>query len=224
MRCSCGCGWDDVCRCGNWNAGCDAVLVNAREFAYFILNQQKMAVFLQGGLSNLNHKFDGSIGRIEGLQMGLSAHLSVPKEGCEQLLNWLQPVFTDDNYEANLVARLEGTCYWMLHRPQYENWVVPSDNSEATKFLWIHVPQYSTSLSKTGTIPHRWHTLDVTTPAVSDCSVMLRSYSRSRVFLCNSSSERISSVLPRLFPYYLSHRAHRLGPMQVTEGSRSPLL
>jgi ankyrin repeat protein len=95
-----------------------------------------MAMFLHGGLSHLSDKVDNLTDRFVGLQLNLTTQ----KAGRDQILNWLRPVFTDENYEAALTARLDGTCHWVLQRPEFQAWTASNPDSEVTKFLWIHGP------------------------------------------------------------------------------------
>src|ERR1700716_3159512 len=96
---------------------------------YFCANirsvQRKMAVFLHGGLSHLSNKVDDLKDSFVGLHISLTAQ----KAGRDQILNWLRPVFTDDNYEAALSARLDGTCHWVLQRPEFQAWTASNADS-----------------------------------------------------------------------------------------------
>ena len=55
----------------------------------------------------------------------------------EKLLEWIDAIFTDHEYERALVARVQGTCEWILQRPGIQEWMAPASNSNSARILWI---------------------------------------------------------------------------------------
>ena len=54
-----------------------------------------------------------------------------------QLLQWIDAVFTDQEYERALVARVQGTCEWILQRPEVQKWMTLASDSSSARILWI---------------------------------------------------------------------------------------
>ena len=55
----------------------------------------------------------------------------------EQLLQWIDAIFTDHEYERALVARVQGTCEWILQRPEIQKWMALASDSSSASILWI---------------------------------------------------------------------------------------
>ena len=55
----------------------------------------------------------------------------------EQLLQWMDAIFTDHEYERALVARVQGTCEWILERAEIQEWMTLTSDSSAASILWI---------------------------------------------------------------------------------------
>ena len=55
----------------------------------------------------------------------------------EQLLQWIGAIFTDHEYERALVARVQGTCEWILQRPEIQEWIASASDSSSASILWI---------------------------------------------------------------------------------------
>ena len=55
----------------------------------------------------------------------------------EKLLEWIVAIFTDHEYERALVARVQGTCEWILQRPEIQEWMAPASDSSFARILWI---------------------------------------------------------------------------------------
>ncbi len=54
-----------------------------------------------------------------------------------QLLQWINAIFTDHEYERALVARVQGTCEWILQRPEIQEWMTLASDSSSASILWI---------------------------------------------------------------------------------------
>ena len=57
--------------------------------------------------------------------------------GRERLLQWIDAIFTDHEYERALVARVQGTCEWILQRPEIQKWMTLAPDSSSASILWI---------------------------------------------------------------------------------------
>ena len=55
----------------------------------------------------------------------------------EDLLQWIDAVFNDHEYERALVARVQGTCEWILQRPEFQKWMALAPGSSSASILWI---------------------------------------------------------------------------------------
>ncbi|KAI8951440.1 prion-inhibition and propagation-domain-containing protein [Xylaria longipes] len=55
----------------------------------------------------------------------------------KDLIDWLDAPDTQGTYHDRLERRLEGTCDWILDRPEFRHWQSPAQN---TKILWINGP------------------------------------------------------------------------------------
>ena len=55
----------------------------------------------------------------------------------EQLLQWIDGIFTDHEYERALVARVQGTCEWILERAELQEWMTLASGSSSASILWI---------------------------------------------------------------------------------------
>ena len=55
----------------------------------------------------------------------------------EQLLQWIDAIFTDHEYERALVARVQGTCEWILERAEIQEWMTLASGSSSASILWI---------------------------------------------------------------------------------------
>ncbi|KAI9792435.1 MAG: hypothetical protein M1816_002319 [Peltula sp. TS41687] len=57
-----------------------------------------------------------------------------------EIERWLGATRTDQFYDECLLARLPGTCDWILGNSAYLNWVSSDFPSDTAKYLWIHGP------------------------------------------------------------------------------------
>ena len=55
----------------------------------------------------------------------------------EQLLQWIDGIFTYHEYERALVARVQGTCEWILERAELQEWITLASGSSSASILWI---------------------------------------------------------------------------------------
>jgi ankyrin repeat protein len=95
---------------------------------------------MNSGFIGLNDRLDGLRDKFEGFQLSLNTHFSKPEVGRERLLEWLNGIFTDEEYERALASRLAGTCDWFLRRSQFRAWAAPDTISDTTRILWVHGP------------------------------------------------------------------------------------
>ena len=95
---------------------------------------------MYGGLHELNNRIGGLEDRFEELQLSLRALSPKPALGLEQLLAWLNPVFTDEEYENARDLRVTGTCRWILERPQFHDWVSSDATGSGMRIFWMHGP------------------------------------------------------------------------------------
>ena len=74
--------------------------------------------------------------QVKSLTTSFQKHLSEDIRR-EQLLQWIDAIFTDHEYERALVARVQGTCEWILERAEIQEWMTLTSDSSAASILWI---------------------------------------------------------------------------------------
>lgn len=97
-----------------------------------------MTGFMQDGFLGLRDKID-QLSLFGKLQLG-STQNSTPEVGRKQLLEWIDAVNMDDDYDRAVSARLSGTCDWILRRPEFQIWTNLDPAFDFSKILWIHGP------------------------------------------------------------------------------------
>ena len=91
---------------------------------------------MHDGFIGLHDKLDSLSHQFGELQMSINTQ--TPEIDRKQILTWLDAVLTDEDYERALSARLEGTCNWLLQRPEIQIWTNPDAAYDSNKVLWIH--------------------------------------------------------------------------------------
>src|SRR5436190_5084339 len=91
---------------------------------------------LSSKIEGMNNKIDIISSGIGRLQMDWFAQFSTTEAERKTLLKWLNAVYTDEDFEAAISARTNGTCEWLLQRSQFQDWMAMGTNT--TKILWIH--------------------------------------------------------------------------------------
>ena len=89
-------------------------------------------------LSGFSDKISALTDQFESFQMGLHSRNPDTPVTLAQILEWLDAVYTANEYERALCARLEGTCEWMFQRSVFHLWRTVDLESDVTKILWIH--------------------------------------------------------------------------------------
>ena len=74
---------------------------------------------------------------LQDVQLTLSSLVQTQQVSQDNLLEWLDAIFTKEEYERALAARLEGTCDWILRRPEFLTWITSNGTEHTTKILWI---------------------------------------------------------------------------------------
>ena len=93
---------------------------------------------MDGNLSNLLFDMRQLNNRIDGLHLIIQKRGNHNDVGRQELLKWIDAVFTDNDYERALTARVEGTCDWIFDRTVYKECVTSDSQSEIAKVLCIH--------------------------------------------------------------------------------------
>lgn len=91
---------------------------------------------MHDGFTGLHEKLDSLTHQFGQLQMSIVA--PAPKVDRKEILTWLNAVLTDEDYESALSVRLDGTCDWILRRPEVQIWTTPDAAYDSNKILWIH--------------------------------------------------------------------------------------
>ena len=93
---------------------------------------------MQGGFTSLLDRFSGISQQIGNLQLSVDKHHRGPDVTRDDLLKWVHATSTHDDYHVALQARVEGTCSWILQRPEVQNWLTSDAVTSAAKVLWVH--------------------------------------------------------------------------------------
>lgn len=95
---------------------------------------------MEGHCCRQDKKLDALDQGIQDLQITLTSRIPTQKVSQEQLLSWVDAVFTREEYERALAARIEGSCNWVLKRSELLNWVTSNETQDVPKILWIWGP------------------------------------------------------------------------------------
>ena len=91
-------------------------------------------------MEDMNKNYENLRRDVEELTTGLQMQSSQnPPVERTQLVERLEAVYTDDDYEHSYASRLDGTCDWILQREQFQAWMAHASTSDARR-LWIHGP------------------------------------------------------------------------------------
>ena len=95
-----------------------------------------MTGFMQEGFLGLREKID-QLSLFSKPQLD-SMPSSTPEVGRKQLLDWIDAINTDEDYDHAVSARLSGTCDWIIKRPEFQIWTNLDPAFDFSKTLWIH--------------------------------------------------------------------------------------
>ncbi|KAI4244247.1 MAG: hypothetical protein L6R42_010505, partial [Xanthoria sp. 1 TBL-2021] len=56
------------------------------------------------------------------------------------ILDWVDALKYDDEYEKHISLHLNGTCEWIIRHPSFSDWVANHTLQTGARFLWIHGP------------------------------------------------------------------------------------
>ena len=93
---------------------------------------------MDGGFSSLLNRVDGISQQITALQVNSTKQKPASDVEIEDMLKWLDPVSTYEDYHTAKVARQTGTCDWILQREEFQGWLNSEDSSDVTRILWFH--------------------------------------------------------------------------------------
>ena len=91
---------------------------------------------MEGRTTELLRSMNDLSFQVKSLTTGFQHHFS-GEFGREDLLQWIDAIFTDHEYERALVARVQGTCEWILQRPEIQKWMALAPDSNSASILWI---------------------------------------------------------------------------------------
>ena len=79
-----------------------------------------------------------------------------------EILDWIDALKDDDEYEKHISCRLDGTCEWVLEHPAYIDWESQTESDARAKFLWIHGPAgFGKTILSASLIKHFNETLEL---------------------------------------------------------------
>ena len=93
---------------------------------------------MEHNFSEYHNKLDAMNQEFKDLRVTLSSRLPNQEVSQEQVLTWIDAIFTKDEYERALEARLDGTCDWVLKQLDFLAWISSTGTEDTTKILWIY--------------------------------------------------------------------------------------
>ena len=100
--------------------------------------QQEHAKVVEGGITSLLAKVDGLSQQISSLDLRSGDSQPLPSPKRDELLQWLDAASTHQDYLNAQEAREQGTCDWIVHCQETQDWLDSSVSPQAAKILWIH--------------------------------------------------------------------------------------
>ncbi|KAL8826454.1 MAG: hypothetical protein Q9191_003788 [Dirinaria sp. TL-2023a] len=98
---------------------------------------RQISSFMEERFVRYENKLDTLDQGIQGLQLTLNSRMS-PIVSAEQVLDWIAAVFTKEDYEQALAVRTEGSCDWILKRPEFVSWRRSKARSKMSRILWVY--------------------------------------------------------------------------------------
>lgn len=95
-----------------------------------------MTGFMQDGFLGLREKLD-QLSLFSKPQLG-SVQNSAPEVGRKQLMDWIDAINMDEDYDQAVSARLSGTCDWIMKRPEFQIWTNLDPAFDFSMTFWIH--------------------------------------------------------------------------------------
>ena len=93
---------------------------------------------MEGGFSSLLSRVDRISRQVAELQVESGKPKPPTDEEKKDMLKWLDPVSTFDDFHTAKTARQIGTCDWILRREEFQDWLNPEESSGVAKILWLH--------------------------------------------------------------------------------------
>lgn len=103
-----------------------------------LLVLRQVSTTMEHHFSEYHNKLDALNQEFQDLRVTLSSRLPNQQVSQEQLLTWIDAIFTKDEYERALEARLDGTCDWILKQSDFLTWISSTGTEDTTKILWIY--------------------------------------------------------------------------------------
>ena len=104
------------------------------------IDLRRITAFMEERFSRHDNKLDALGQGIQGLQLTLDSRMTTQSVSTEVVLEWIAAVFTKEDYERALAARVEATCDWILKRPELLTWVTSIDTRVMSRILWVYGP------------------------------------------------------------------------------------
>ncbi|KAI4225867.1 MAG: hypothetical protein LQ349_006979 [Xanthoria aureola] len=84
---------------------------------------------------------EGNEEPLTALEAGLKTiHESLIELDQRAILDWLDALKYDDEYEKHISLHLKGTCEWIIRHPLFSDWGSDQTSDTGARFLWIHGP------------------------------------------------------------------------------------
>ncbi|KAL8953349.1 MAG: hypothetical protein Q9222_000811 [Ikaeria aurantiellina] len=101
---------------------------------------RQMSSFMEQQFSRYHNKLDSLDQGLRDLQITLAARPATQSVSLDQVSQWIDAVFTKEEYERALAARVNGSCNWILQREEFRSWASPAHVDDVNRVLWISGP------------------------------------------------------------------------------------
>lgn len=103
-----------------------------------LLVLHQVSATMEDNFLEFHNKLDALNQEVQDLRLTLSNRTHTQQVSQEQLLAWIDAVFTDEEYERALDAKLEGTCDWIFKQSEFRDWICSTGTEDRRKILWIY--------------------------------------------------------------------------------------
>ena len=93
---------------------------------------------MNDGFTNLVGRSNKISLQLQHLQLSVDMQHREPDVSLDELLKWINPVSTHDDYDVALQARMKNTCDWASDTPSFQTWLASDPLSKVAKVLWWH--------------------------------------------------------------------------------------
>ncbi|KAL8707961.1 MAG: hypothetical protein Q9220_007104 [cf. Caloplaca sp. 1 TL-2023] len=101
---------------------------------------RQMSSFMEQQFSRYHNKLESIDQGLRDLQITLATRSAIQAVSPDQVSTWIDAVFTKEEYERALAARVHGSCNWILEREEFRGWASSASIDDISRILWISGP------------------------------------------------------------------------------------